>query len=198
MVEREAPRSTAERHIGLPKTFGSGDANEWFKRFDICCRANGWDKATQALKLPTLFEGEALAIWLELTVEQQGNYAMAKTEIIKIIMPIFISPDEFQQRKLRPGEVLPVFVYDLKKLLAQAMPELDQAAWEPLLLYQFLTGLPAAVSRQLRTTGETYTLEVTIARAKLLMTIEDHGQAAAVSKDSAMEQLQEQVALHRK
>ena len=93
------------------------------------------------------------------------------------------------------GEALPVFVYDLKKLLARAMPELDQAAREPLLLHQFLTGLPVAVSRQLRATGETYTLEAAIARAKLLMTIEDHGQAAAVSKDSAMEQLREQVAL---
>ena len=196
MVEREAPRSTAERHISLPKTFGSGDANEWFKRFDICCRANGWDETTQALKLPTLLEGEALAIWLELTVEQQENYAMAKTEIIKTIMPMgFISLDEFHQRKLRPGEALPVFVYDLKKLLARAMPELDQAAREPLLLHQFLTGLPVAVSRQLRATGETYTLEAAVTRAKLLMTIEDHGQAAAVSKDSAMEQLREQVAL---
>ena len=58
------------------------------------------DESTQALKLPTLLEGEALAIWLELTVEQQGNYAMAKTEIIKTIMPMgFISLDEFHQRK---------------------------------------------------------------------------------------------------
>ena len=89
---------------------------------------------------------------------------MAKTEIIKTIMPMgFISLDEFHQRKLRPGEALPVFVYDLKKLLARAMPELDQAAREPLLLHQFLTGLPVAVSRQLRATGETYTLEAAIA-----------------------------------
>ena len=48
----------------------SGDVNEWFKRFEICCKANGWTNATSALKLPTLLEGEALAIWLELSEEQ--------------------------------------------------------------------------------------------------------------------------------
>ena len=34
--------------------FDSGDAAEWFKRFEICCNANTWDKENKALKLPTL------------------------------------------------------------------------------------------------------------------------------------------------
>ena len=33
----------AECHVSLPKAFASGDANEWFKCFDICCKANGWN-----------------------------------------------------------------------------------------------------------------------------------------------------------
>ena len=61
----------AERHISVPKPFASGDVTEWFQRFDICCKANGWNSETKALKLPTLLEGEALAVWLELTEEQQ-------------------------------------------------------------------------------------------------------------------------------
>ena len=69
-----------QRHISLPKPFNSGDANEWFKRFEICCKANGWDDAKKSLKLPTLLEGEALAVWLELTEEQQETYATAKKE----------------------------------------------------------------------------------------------------------------------
>jgi len=54
-------------HVSLPKTFDTGKASEWFQRFEICCRANGWDNDRKALKLPTLLEGEALAVWLELT-----------------------------------------------------------------------------------------------------------------------------------
>lgn len=189
--------STAERHVSLPKPFASGDAKEWFKRFDICCKANGWNEATQALKLPTLLEGEALAIWLELTEEQQGNYTTAKDSIVKTMMPMeFISMDEFHRRKLRPGEALSVFVHDLKKLLDQAMPTLNKAGREPLLLHQFLAGVPDTVSRQLRATGETTTLDAAVARTRLLMNIESHGQVAAVSNDtSEVVALREQVAL---
>ena len=67
MVQSNRVRESAMayRHISLPQPFVHGDPNEWFKRFEICCRANAWDNAAQAAKLPTLLEGEALAIWLE-------------------------------------------------------------------------------------------------------------------------------------
>ena len=68
----------AERHISLPKPFSSGDVEDWFQRFDICARANGWEAGTKAKKLPTLLEGDALAVWLELTQEQQDDYAVTK------------------------------------------------------------------------------------------------------------------------
>ena len=77
----------AYRHISLPQPFVHGDPNEWFKRFEICCRANAWDNAAQAAKLPTLLEGEALAMWLELEEAEQGNYDVAKNKIVKRIAP---------------------------------------------------------------------------------------------------------------
>ena len=70
----------AERHISVPKLFASRDVNEWFKRYEICCKANGWNDATKALKLPTLLEGEALTVWLELSEKQQQSYATAKKD----------------------------------------------------------------------------------------------------------------------
>lgn len=80
------------RHISLPKPFASGDINEWCQRFEICSKANEWDDGTMALKLPTLLEGEALAVWMELTEEQQKNYVMAKKEMVAKMVPVgFIS-----------------------------------------------------------------------------------------------------------
>ena len=57
-------------HVSLLRTFDSGKASEWFKHFEICCRANEWDNDKMALKLPTLLEGEALAVCLELVEDE--------------------------------------------------------------------------------------------------------------------------------
>ena len=185
----------ASRHISVPKTFSSGDVTEWLKRFEICSRANEWDDAMKALKLPTLLEGEALAIWLELSEEEQGNFGRAKEAIIKKMAPMgFASLEEFHQRKLRPGEALPLFVHDLKRLLEQAMPDLDASAREQLLLHQFMAGIPAAVGRQLRTTGDTNKLDATVERARLLMSLDVHEEAtAAIQTEGEMKQLKEQI-----
>ena len=56
----------------------------------------------QAKKLLTLLEGEALAVWLELTTEQQNNYETTKKEIQNAMMLMgFVSlKDWFHRRKL--------------------------------------------------------------------------------------------------
>ena len=61
----------------------------------------------KTVKLPTLLEGEALAVWLELSDDDKKDYKKAKEHLLKSMMPMeFISLDEFHQRKLRPGESL--------------------------------------------------------------------------------------------
>ena len=100
-----------QRHISLPETLANGDVSEWLERFEICCGANDWNDATKALKLPTLLEGEALAIWLELTAEQPGSYDDAKKEMIRKMAPqSFVSMSDFHKRGLHPGEPISVYV----------------------------------------------------------------------------------------
>jgi len=56
----------------------------------------------QTRVVPTLLEGEALIIWLELTTEQQDDYNTAKEVIEKAIVPMgFVSLDKFHRRKLQ-------------------------------------------------------------------------------------------------
>ncbi len=179
----------ASIHTSVPKPFAAGDVDEWFKRFEICCRANEWNEATKALKLPTLLECEALAVWLELTAEQQGAYDTVKKEIVKKLSPAgFESLNEFHKRKRRPGEALAVFLHDLKRLLEQAMPELsDKKAKEQLLLHQFLSGLPPAVGRQLRATGDTTKLDTVAERARMLMALDTQACQATAAIANASE-----------
>ena len=57
-----------------------------------------WDNNKIMLKLLALLEGEALAIRLELTQDEQKNYKMAKKKIIDTIMPMsFVLLDDFHK-----------------------------------------------------------------------------------------------------
>ena len=98
MMSRESSNS----HISLPKTFASGDVAEWFNKYEICCKANKWSDETKATKLPTLLEGEALAVWLELSEEQQSDYKQAKEKITDKLAPLkFEALDKFHKCRLQ-------------------------------------------------------------------------------------------------
>ena len=72
----------ARKHISLPLAFATGDPTEWYKRFEICCRANELSDAGKALKLPTLLESEALAVWMELSEAEEEDYKSTKAQMI--------------------------------------------------------------------------------------------------------------------
>ena len=186
-------REGTNRHISIPKSFSEGNAREWFQRFDICCQANGWNDEMKALRLPTLLEGEALAVWLELSQDEQKNIATAKEKMIQKMAPTrFISLEKFQKRKLLPGEAISLYLHELKMLLDQAMPELAAEAQQQFLVHQFLAGLPVSVSQQLRATGDTNGLEQVVERAKLLMVVQEQT-AAITSEETEVTKLQVQV-----
>ena len=118
-------------------------------------------------------EGEALAIWLELTEAEKANYQDSKGKLIAQMAPVkFVSLEDFHARRLRPGESLSVFLHELKRLLDQAMPEAEAATRTQLVLHQFISGLPIHVSKQVRAIGEVSDLDKVLERAQLLLTIE--------------------------
>ena len=114
-------------------------------------------------------------------------------------MPMnFVSLDDFHRRKLRPGEAITLYALKLRKLLIHAIPDMAAASKEPLLLHQFLSGIPESMSRQLRASGEIKTLDKAI---RLLMTIEPEQVAmlwenpcVSVGKPNEIQMLREQVA----
>ena len=190
----------ADRHISVPRVFSGGDISELLQRYDICSKANTWNDETKARKLPTLLEGEALALWLDMSETEQANYGTVKEKLLEKLKPAeFVSLDEFHRRKLRPDETPTLYLHELKKALQQAIPGIDDASRKKLLKHQFLSGLPTEVSRQLRMTNET-DLETLVDRARLLMTIDDKVCSAAIDGEAVgkesreVQKLQEQVA----
>ena len=69
---------SGQRHISVLKAFAGGDVCEWLTRFEICVRVNVWDNTRKVLTLPTLLEGKALAVWLELSEGEQADYKVVK------------------------------------------------------------------------------------------------------------------------
>ena len=114
---------------------------EWLTRLEISARANAWTDERKALTLPTLLEGEALAVWLELNEAEQGDYN--EKLVAKLRPPGFVSLEEFNARKLRTDESPSLYRHELKKLLERAMPGVDVVTREQLLIHQFLLGLPS-------------------------------------------------------
>ena len=136
----------------------------------------------KTLKVPTLLEGEALVSWLELTEEEQVDFKTLKKKLIAKMAPLpFTALEEFHARKLHPGELLPLFTQDLKRLLQSAVPGLDVDVREQMLIHQFLTGLPTDISRQLRATGEAKELTKVVERARLLMTMDNQSSLQSVA-----------------
>ena len=88
--------------------------------------------------------------WMELTEDEKKDFDVAKAKLIRKLAPLeFVSLEQFQKRAIFPGESVGMYLYELKRLLRQAMPELFDDASRQLLIHQFLTDLPAPVSHQL-------------------------------------------------
>ena len=109
--------------------------------------ANEWGDELKAKKLPTLLEGKALAVWLELTTKQQGTYQMAKSKIVERMAPVhFVSLDELWAQKLQPNEALSVYLHQLKQLLRWAMLDVDAGTRDQLLRHHFVSELPIVIN----------------------------------------------------
>ena len=105
-------------------------------------------------------------------------------------------PGQFPQAVTAPWGSLTVYVHQLKQLLTQAMPGIDDTARDQLLSHQFLSGLPKEVSKQLHPMGATDSLKTAVECAKVLMTVEQHSDATAAVKmqyASEFHQLQQQL-----
>ena len=93
----------------------------------------------------------------------------AKKVLVQRMMPVaFVSyVDVFHRLVRQLGKALAVFICNLKRLLAQAMSNLESAACDRLL--------------QLQVVGEAKILQAVLERARLLMAMDSQGQVAAVS-----------------
>ena len=174
----------AERFTSIPRVFGNGDIEEWLQRYEICASANGWKEEEKALRMPTLLEKEAFAVYLELDEGIKKDYKEIKQALLHYFQPPetrFIVLHEFESRKLLPGESPQEFLHSLKQLLTKAIPEMDMYAREQLLLHRFLSGLPSQYARNIRASSEVKDTNEALKRVKFLMLCQPEESVASVT-----------------
>ena len=60
--------------LALPEPLQNAeDAKSWFKRYEVCAIANGWDAQKKLTRLPTLLRGRAWVIFDSLTAEAETD-----------------------------------------------------------------------------------------------------------------------------
>ena len=82
-----------------------------------------------------------------------------------------------------------LYAHELRKLLTHTLLDLEQTARESFLLHQFLAGIPEAISKQFRASGEVITLNAAITLVKLLIKIDSEPIAVLTIKPDEVQHL---------
>ena len=116
--------------LALPENLQDEDLRSWFKRFEVCAAANGWDEAKKLLRLPTQLRGRAWAIYDLLGEDSTDTYAHLKSALLQRLCPHseedrLAACEQLSKRKLQEGrESIDEVARDLEKLLDKALPGL--------------------------------------------------------------------------
>ena len=119
-----------------------------------------------------------MVVWLDLSGADQKDYEVVKENKLAKMAPVgFVLLGDFHSRKLKPGGSLSVFLHEPKKLLSQAIPNLNTPTCDKLLLHQLLASIPPNVRCQLCATEEVDDAEKV--RIAVCKAADNHRQQAA-------------------
>ena len=150
---------------------------EWLEKVELVCQLRGI-KGLHVV-VPLRLTGGAFAVYQQLGEDEKKKY----DDIKKALTSAFASDryeayDQFERRRLRPGETVDVFVSELRRLagLFGGMPDDSLAC-------AFVAKLPESARRALRagTRIEDMTLSQLIGRARAVLSDEETNNVAAAA-----------------
>ena len=155
--------------------FESGDFEEFLDNFVISSLANELVEYKKVLMIATCLRGEALQVYKTLTTNERKDYGTVKGKLLSAFKPediTFTSLSEFHGRTIFPGERPQKYLFELKRLLNKAFPQMAEEAKEQLLFEQFIRGLPKAIYENIRTSPDIKTSDAAMKRTQILIRLE--------------------------
>ena len=174
----------------------------WFKRYEVCGTANGWNDQKKLSRLPTLLKGRAWAVYDSLHEDgDTDTYEHLKAAILRRLCPDTeidrLVAREKSRRRLWEGESIDELAREIQILLDQASPGLPE---ESELRFYLINALPEKVALQLKLQPKRSYVE-TIARGKELFLIysraqtQEHINQVQMKDDQRLQRLEETMQL---
>ena len=118
----------------IPEKFHSGDFPGWLRDFECCATANGWSIKDKLQKMPAFLRGHAASYFHSLEPAHKDTYAHPTAALRTFFSPSVAREQhysKFDQRTLRPNEDPSLFLWDLRKMLEKADPNLPMTLRRP-------------------------------------------------------------------
>ena len=165
--------------------FENGNVEDFIDHFEICSLANEWSNQKRALMIATCLKGETLEVYKSLSVDEREKHGIVVTALREAFKPEdikFTSLSEFHERTIYPGESPQKFIFELKRLLKKAFPEMVEEAREQLLFEQYIRGLLKFVYEKIRTSPDVRTSNEAMKRAQKLIRLQGEVQPQVLNK----------------
>ena len=131
------------------------DLDLFWRKFLVAAELQKWDSDEKKMaNLPLFLEGDAFLVWNELSSDEKKDMDVVRKKLMEAFtLSSGQAYSDFVNKTLGIGESIDVYAADLRRLLTAAGMKADGKS--PVLIEQFIRGLPSDWARQLRTNGTT-------------------------------------------
>lgn len=164
---------------------GSDDFDEFWRKFLVTANIQKWStEAARMENFPLFLERDAFLVWDELSDDDKKSQAKVKARLeAAFTLSKGRAYQLFVTRTLGVGESVDAYAADLRRLLVASGQAVTADGKSPVLIEQFIRGLPMDYARQARTNGDSSTITKCVDYVRSLISAElprsDGGSSAA-------------------
>ena len=145
---------------------GQEDLEECWQKFQVVGKIQKWTTAKDRMAhLPLYLAGDAFTVWRQIEESDQEDEDKVKARLEEsFACSAREAYSQFVRRRKRDDETVDIYVSDLRRLLTLSGHKEAADGKDPVLVEQFLTGLPRHFSSQLRLSAASSAADPTLSQ----------------------------------
>ena len=156
-----------------PYRGGQDDLDSFWAKFQVVAVLQKWDTGEKRMaNLPLFLDGEAFTVYNEMSASDRKDPDKVKGKFQQAFgMTVAQAYSRFTKRLMRADESIDNYAADLKRLLSASGQVADDS--NPVLIEQFISGLPRDFARELRMNGTRSTVSDCVEYVRRLRSAEE-------------------------